>query len=293
MVADFVPPIRRVAAAVTTSPRLVAVLAEADRFARRLEVPLVLIHAGCPEPQKEVTFRDALRKVGLPCTTRLVWRTTGDPAEAIAAAAESEGADLVVAGALDRPAVENPAFVGAVARPVAARARSSVLLLNQPQLDPKPFRRIVVMTDFSRCAHAALQQALWLAKVDGAERVEVIALCTAFMQARAARRGAAGGPARTRQETERLLVEFLTDVPASGVALDADVVEGTTGFGAYDFTRSLGADLLVVPAPSRRGGAVPPRMNWALQVTPCSLWVVRLPTSGAERRAAQGSFLGT
>jgi hypothetical protein len=84
------------------------------------------------------------------------------------------------------------------------------------------------------------------------------------------------GPAgRTRKETERRLVEFVADSPPCRVALDVDIIEGTTGFGAYDFIQSIGADLLVVPAPPQLDGAVPPRMNWALQVIPCSLWVVR------------------
>ena len=150
-----------------------------------------------------------------------------------------------------------------------------MLLLTQPQVDPRPFRHIVVMTDFSECAQAALQQALWLAQADGAERVGVIALCTTFMQARAARGAEGQGPTRTREETERLLGAFVAGAPACDVPLAADIVEGTTGFGAYEFAQSVGADLLVVPAPMRLGGAVPPRMNWALQVTPCSLWVVR------------------
>ena len=271
------PPFRQVAAAVDTSPRLLGVLAEAGRFARRLEAPLLLIHAGPPEAQKEAAFRDALLKVGLSRATRLMWQT-GEPAEAIAAAAETEGVDLVIAGVLDRQAAANATYVGAVARPLTEQARCSVLLLSQPQVEPKPFRRIVVMTDFSDCAKAALRQALWLAQADGAERVEVIALYTAFMQARAEHEPAG----RTRQETEGRLVEFVADSPACGVALDVDIVEGTTGFGAYDFTQSVGADLLVVPAPPHLEGAVPPRMNWALQVTPCSLWVVRETMSRAR-----------
>jgi hypothetical protein len=264
------PPVRQVAAAVDVSPRLLGVLAEAGRFARRLEAPLLLIHAGVPDAQKEAAFRDALPKAGLSSATRLVWRA-GEPAEAISAAAEAEGASLVIAGVLDRPGTTHAMYVGAVARPLAEQARCSVLLLSQPRAEPRPFRRIVVMTDFSDCAKAALHQALWLACAEGAERLEVIALCTAFMQARAEYDPAG----RTRQETERLLVEFVADSPACGVALDVDIVEGTTGFGAYDLTRSVGADLLVVPAPPHLEGAVPPRMSWALQVTPCSVWVVR------------------
>ena len=267
-----VPPIRRVAAAITTSPRLKAVLAEAGRFARRLSASLVVIHGGARESSKEAAFRAALLELGLARDTRLVWQD-GEPAGAIVAAAEAEEADLLIAGALDSRASATPAFLGAVAGPIAEQARGSVLLLSQPEVEPKPFRRIGVMSDFSGCAKAALRQALWLACADGAERVEVIALYTALMRARAEHEPAG----RTRQETERRLVEFVADAPACGVALDVDIVEGTTGFGAYDFTQAVGADLLVVPAPPHLDGAVPPPMNWALQVTPCSVWVVREP----------------
>jgi hypothetical protein len=96
------------------------------------------------------------------------------------------------------------------------------------------------------------------------------------MQARAEHEPAG----RTRQETERRLREFVAGTPVCGVALDADIVEGTTGFGAYDFAQSVGADLLVVPAPPRLKRAVPLRMGWALQVTPCSLWIVRERVGG-------------
>jgi len=274
------PPVRQVAAAVDTSPHLLGVLAEAGRLARRLEAPLLLIHAGPPDAQKETAFRDALLTMRLPRETRLVWQP-GEPADAIAAIADAESVDLVIAGVLDHHAAPNPTYVGAVARPLAEQARCSVLLLSHPQAEPRFFRRIVVMTDFSDCAKAALNQALWLACADGAERVEVVALYTAFMRARA-KHGRAG---RTRQETERRLVEFVADSPACGVALDVAIVEGTTGFGAYDYTQSAGADLLVVPAPPHLEGAVPPRMNWALQVTPCSLWVVR-ETVGPARSGA-------
>ena len=269
---DVVPPIRQVAAAITASPRLKAVLAEAGRFARRLGTPLVLIHGGEREASKEAAFRAALLELGLARDTRLVWQA-GEPAGAIVAAAEAEEADLLIAGALDRRASATPAFLGAVAGLIAEQARGSVLLLTQPQVEPRPFRRIVVMTDFSHCATVAFKQALWLAQADRAERVDVIAIYTALMEARAEREPAV----RTREETERLLREFVAGAPACGVTLDADIVGGTTGFAAYDFAQAVSADLLVVPGPPRLGGAVPPRMNWALQVTPCSLWIVREP----------------
>ena len=62
---------------------------------------------------------------------------------------------------------------------------------------------------------------------------------------------------RKREEEEQLLRDFVATAPAC------------------DFTQSIGAELLVVPAPELVEGAVPSMIDWALQVTPCSLWIVR------------------
>src|SRR2546421_573552 len=77
-------------------------------------------------------------------TTRVMGQR-GDPPQAIAAAAKAERVDLLVAGVLDHKGAEPPTFLGAVARPLAEQAPCSVLLLSQPQVDPRPFRRIVVV----------------------------------------------------------------------------------------------------------------------------------------------------
>ena len=65
------PGIRRVAAAITTSPRMVAVLAAAWHFAERLNSPLLVIHGGAPDAQKEVAFRGAMFQLQMPRETRI------------------------------------------------------------------------------------------------------------------------------------------------------------------------------------------------------------------------------
>jgi hypothetical protein len=62
---------------------------------------------------------------------------------------------------------------------------------------------------------------------------------------------------------------------AYGVPVESKIVDTTTGFAACDFVQSIGAELLVMPASEHVEGAVPSMMDWALQVTPCSLWIVR------------------
>src|SRR6516162_2550719 len=268
------PRIRRVAAAVTISPRMVTVLAAAWHFAARLNATLLVIHGGAPDAQKEAEFREAMFQIEMPRETRIVWNE-GEPVRGIVSAAEKEGVDLLIAGALEGKEVASRSFLGAVARPLAKRARCSVLLLTRPQIGPNPFRRIVAMTDFSDCARRALTNALWLAEADSAELVQVISIHTPFMQARAESGGEYGEPARTREEEEELMRDFVATAPACGVPVEFKIVDTTTGFAACDFTQSIGAELLVVPAPQHLEGAVPSMMDWALQVTPCSLWIVR------------------
>ena len=108
------PKIRQVAAAITNSPRMVAVLAAAWHFAGRLNAPLLVIHAGAPDAQKEAEFRDAMFQLEMPRETRIVWNE-GEPAGAIVTAAGKEGVDLLIAGALEGKDVASRSFLGAVA----------------------------------------------------------------------------------------------------------------------------------------------------------------------------------
>jgi hypothetical protein len=110
-----------------------------------------------------------------------------------------------LAGALEGKDVASRSFLGAVARPLAKLARCSLLLLTHPQIGPNPFRRIVVITDFSDCAKTALKNALWLAEADSAELVQVISIHTPFMQARAELGAEYEKPTRRREEEEQLL----------------------------------------------------------------------------------------
>ena len=164
-------------------------------------------------------------------------------------AAEKEGVDLLIAGALEGKDVASRSFLGAVARPLAKLARCSLLLLTHPQIGPNPFRRIVVITDFSDCAKTALKNALWLAEADSAELVQVISIHTPFMQARA-EAGAElrkTGPQARRGRT--VAARFCGHSAGVRRACRTKIVDTTTGFAACDFTQSIGAELLVVPAP--------------------------------------------
>jgi hypothetical protein len=77
--------------------------------------------------------------------------------------------------------------------------------------------------------------------------------------------------------------DFLTSLPKCQVQVDGNIVDATTGFAACEFAESVEADLLVLPGYNPPQGRVPPPADWALQVVPCSLWIVQ---GGAARPVA-------
>src|SRR6185295_14175838 len=152
-------------------------------------------------------FSQVFQELDLPRDSTIHY-TKGDPASAILRTVEEKKIDMVVAGALEKEVVLHP-FLGNVARRLVREASCSVMLFIEPHTEPKPFRHIVFIAEFSDQALPALRRTLHLAEKENCERLYVIRSYTSFDKARAARRGKAGkGAARTLEEEEIALQDF-------------------------------------------------------------------------------------
>ena len=267
------PQIRKVGALMTTTHAR-SLLAEASRFAERLGVPLALIHGVTGESESQAHLREAANQLAIPGEKHIIWNQS-ESVQDLLSAAEQAGIELLVAGAFEGPALNRRRFLTSVARKLVQSARCSLMLVVQPRIDTHNFRRLVVLTDFSEVSKIACGQALWLAEKDAVECVHVISIHTIFMDARARTGAKDGKPARTRVQEERLMESFLASLPKCQVQVDWNIVDATTGFAACEFAESVEADLLVLPGYNRPQGRVPPLADWALQVVPCSLWIVQ------------------
>jgi len=153
-------------------------------------------------------FADAIEKLRLPQDSAVHYED-GDPASGILAGARKLSVELLIAGALERKPIHRQ-FLGDVARRLVREAACSVMLFTQPELEPKPFRHIVFMAEYSDHAQRALRRTLQLAEKENCERLYVIRNYTSFDKARAARQGKSGkGVARTLEEEEMALQEFI------------------------------------------------------------------------------------
>ena len=171
---------KHVAVASALSTRFRAVLAEGWRFARHFGAHFSVLHAGEQTPGKNAQLHDAIGALGLPSGTRFD-TAEGEPAATLIELAEKSGVDLLVAGALERDVEMH--FLSGVARSLLRDLHCSLALFTEPREDPQPFRRIVVITDFSDASRDALRLALRVAEAEGAEVLHVLSVFTPFSAA--------------------------------------------------------------------------------------------------------------
>ena len=270
-------PYKTIAVATTFSPRFGQVLAEAKRIRERFSADLHLIYAGKRNEETAKKFQDALAQLQLP-TDSTVHYEEGDPAEAILRTLAREKIDIVVAGALEKELVLHP-FLGNVARRLVRESPCSVILFTNPEIKPKPLRRIVFITDYSEHGLTGLKTTLPLAEAESCERLYAIRIITAFDEARASiqantERQKKPGPG---DDEEGALEQFVLSAGATEVPIEARCVRGNTGLVASDFVQSVKADLLVVPLQksSETSQPLPSNIAWITDVIPCNLWVIR------------------
>jgi nucleotide-binding universal stress UspA family protein len=191
--------------------------------------------------------------------------------------------DLLMAGALEKERALRY-YLGSVAHNLVREAPCSLLLLTDPSPEPAPFRRVVVVTDYSESAAVAFAKALRFAAAEEAEVVHVVRVLSEYGEAMLFSEGvrrerAQHYQARSKAEEEALLADFVAAAGLSGVPVEAHLVEGRTGLVVARFVRDRGADLLVMPSSNRQSHfferLFPSDMEWVLREIPCTLWVAR------------------
>ena len=259
----------------TFSPRFVQVLAEAKRMRDRLAAQLDLIYVGEKNGGTIRRFHDVLRELDLPAETKVHYQQGDDPAVAIIEAATAHGIDLIVAGALEKEVMLRP-FLGHVARQLVRRWNGSLILFTKPEQQPEPIRRIVFVAEYGEHGRRAFKQTLQLAAAECCERLYVVRVHTSFDEARAAARERPSPDARTLEEEEIALEEFIDTAGPTDVPIEARCVRGNTGYAALDFVQIVEANLLVVPMDTSLGPEkLPGQVAWITETIPCNLWVIR------------------
>ncbi|MBV9488184.1 MAG: universal stress protein [Verrucomicrobia bacterium] len=261
---------RSAGVATTFSPRFLAVLSEARRVSQLFTAPLHLIHAAEESADKEQRFHEAIRRLGLDERTPIHFRT-GDPADAILAVQKEASIDVLIAGALERETVHRN-FTGNVARELLRRASADLFLFVQPDEHGRDIRHVfLAVPDFGPATRSVFQRAVEFSERAGAESLTAVYVETPFSQAKEKALGAEGPAPKEK------LQSLLKESSPRRVRFDYHVVRGNTGFTMCEFIQASEADLLVMPSELQPDGkaVLAPVLDWAIQVIPTNLWVIR------------------
>jgi nucleotide-binding universal stress UspA family protein len=227
----------------------------------------------------EAVRRDAAAR-GVPVSAEV---TSVFPVEAVLAAAEKLGADLIVAGTRGLTGLKH-AVLGSVAERIGRLAPCPVLTVRR-SASGEPPKRIVLATDFSEAAGRALRVGVDLAKQLGAETHVVHAF---EVPLEPLTRYGVAIPTEivpvARKEARRRLDAAVEGIRAAGVAAQGHLVEAPAADAIAEVAKSVGADLVVAGTHGYTGlrhlllGSVAER---TLRLAPCSMLIVRTKGEGA------------
>jgi nucleotide-binding universal stress UspA family protein len=240
-----------------------------------------------PLPVRDEWLREAAQRLDerLPSDQKTLFNGTtaivsGRPATVIVEYAATLGADLIVIGTHGRGGVEH-ALLGSVAERVVRTAVAPVLTIRKAPAGP--VTRILVPTDFSETADAALEYAeLWAETVNASIQLLHVLDDPSAAETLATEANIAEAPA-LRAATLRDAQSWLAHraVHKAGItAIDSEIMFGHGARTIADYATDRGIDLIVMGTHGRTGiahlllGSVAERL---VRTAPCAVLTVRHP----------------
>ncbi|GIV59324.1 MAG: hypothetical protein KatS3mg043_0413 [Rhodothermaceae bacterium] len=268
----------KVGVVVTPASDLIPLLAEALHrtisFGRRMN----LLYLGTPTPQREERLQQALQETGLARETPVYW-LENQSEEALRQVTRQHEIDLLMVEALD-DASRLGTHLGPIAQALVHRPPSSLLILSHPVVQPRSYRRIVVLTEYDETSLLLYRQVLRLAVREHADQVFVVRVLPKFGEARILTGAAGREPEyqpRSLTEEQALLEDFVHGGGESGIPVQTFCLEGPIGFAATRFAYRYKADLLAIPAIERYAALAdrlyPSETDWRLREAPCDVWI--------------------
>ena len=247
---------KKLGLAITFSPTGKALLKETKRLSEIFNSRLVLIHVGEKNQETEKHLNEIIKNAGINSENVDVIWTEGDPANAILATSKKAGVDLLIAGALEKEKLIKY-YIGSVARKIMREASSSSLILKNPTLNPEPFKKFYVSTDFSPESEKTVRLTYEFALLEKAEEFVVISDYNTPGLASTILDSASIDDLETTKklwqaEEEEKLRLFLKELNLKGMEIKMVSLYGKEGWEESNFARQNKADIFAVTAPQKR-----------------------------------------
>ncbi len=239
--------------ALTFSPNAIALLREANRLKNIFNSKLTLIIITEPDYGAEAKIKLLIEdaKINDDDNIKIVFGT-GDPARQIISLSKKEKIDLLIAGALEQETVVKY-YLGSVARSLMRNASSSLLILKDPSLAPKPFNSFFAKTDYSIESEKVIKILDEFAILENAAVIHIIrnynipALNSTIL--------GTGSTIKIekikdeqQQEEEEKLKFFVKELNLKKIEVKTHCIFGKHGWETWNFVNSQNADILAFHA---------------------------------------------
>ncbi|MBN1543439.1 universal stress protein [candidate division KSB1 bacterium] len=277
------PLFKRTVVAVGFTPNLLAVLNEAHRLLKLLASLPIIVHVGEDTPGVRSRLEEWIERSNFRDHPPIYVIRAGNPSDVLVEVAREFHADLICAGALTRERRFRYYF-GSIARNVARNAPCSVMLFAEPLVRPKPLRKIHCVVEYEPEAELAAKTAANIAYYAGCGEL-YLTHCFVMPSAdeKAVEAVSIPDPASIYKRQDALLESYLKKIDFSGINIQLRCMQEKSRSTTIDFTRDIGADLLVIPTTQSRFGLwnrlSRQDVESALLELPCSLLLTRHSTT--------------
>lgn len=275
-------PFEKIAVAVAFSPRYKAIIAEAVRLSQVFSARLHFIHVGKNETETRSRLTTCIRECGMAEGAFDLIVREGDPVEVIIDICKKERVDLLVAGALEKENIFKY-YIGSVARKMIRQAKCSVLMLTEPSVNPKPFRRLVINgLDHPKTSHT-IGAAVYVAQKEACSDINIVKESPMYgfammMSEDVTETESKQFKRKFIEEETRSINAVLSNLDLGALNVKTKILTGKPGYEISHFARTNQADLLVVNSPDNQHGIIdrvfPHDIEYALADLPCSLLTV-------------------
>lgn len=273
---------KKLALAISFSPRMEALICESKRLKDLFGAELILVHVGQKTPLLEENLHSILEKHGVDREkTKILWES-GNPAKKIIQACNQEKVDLLVAGALKTEGFFKY-YLGSIARKIIRKSQCSVLTLIEPMENSTPFARVVINGTQQEQTPHVIQKAIDWCKLEEAKKIYVVNEIKMYgFQMATAGEGGEGEIATTRRKLVGEEVDYveniLKTIEKGNLRVNIKITCGKWAVELARFATDFEADLLVVGDEGNLGffdRIFPHDLEDILSDLPCNLLIIK------------------
>ncbi len=274
---------KKIALAITFSPRAEALLFEAVRIVRQFEAQLVLIHVGKLNAEGEATIQELVTRAGGQELAPKVVAQSGKPVEVILDVCKKEEVELLLAGALLRENLVRY-FRGSIARRLVREVECSILLITNPKKESELCSKILVNGLAHPKTPDTVKTAIYVAeKLNANELIIADEVLTSKVRVRVNDDFGLKLAEKQRKYIEREEYKRLwgaireVQIPED-LELSQQVLYGKPGYSIGHYAADKGVDMLVMNSPDSTLGILDRLfkhdIEYVLSDLPCDLLIV-------------------